>query len=162
MNNRNLEIEFARLIENILKKNNPITQVIAKVESPPPELTLKYSEQIIPSNQIYCSNYLLSRYHRNYTFEGIIGEQHQDVSEFQFDVSSSNMTKAGQGPHIHDIKKIGGSGTAESTGNYKHHGDLWLEDTLKVGDEVLVNIVGIYWVVVTKVTKMPSVAIEGV
>lgn len=43
------------------------TQLIAKVETAPPELTLKFAEQVIPSKQIYCSNYLLPHYHRDYT-----------------------------------------------------------------------------------------------
>lgn len=136
--------------------------IIATVDTPPPNLTLKYSDQVIYPEQIYCSNYLLQEYHRTYKFEGIIDQQHQDVSDFKQDVSSSSMTLNGMGPHEHKITKVAGSGTIESTGNYNHHGDLWLTDTLKKGDEVLVCIVGMFYVVVTKITKMPNMAIEGV
>lgn len=148
--------------------------IIATVESPPPALKLKYAEQIIQSEQIYCSNYLLKNYHRTYKFDGIIDSQHQNVNQYtfkdmQFSVTGSSMSTEGYKPHTHNITSIGGggtqgqaSGTIESTGNYKHHGNLWLTDTLKKGDEVLVCIVGMFYVVVTKITKMPNMAIEGV
>ena len=64
--------------------------------------------------------------------------------------------------HSHPIKSLNGSGNYKGNGTYQSHKDLWLEDTLKQGDEVLVNIVGIHWVVVSKITKMPNGAIEGV
>ena len=68
-----LETEIKKMMKNILEKvPQNITQVIAKVESPPPNLTLKYAEQLIPSEQIYCSNYLLPHYHREYKIDGII------------------------------------------------------------------------------------------
>ena len=172
---KELENEITKMIENIIKKvPQYITQVIAKVESPPPNLTLKYAEQVIPSEQIYCSNY----YHRNYKIDGIIDNielSTREISGTLKNISLSNSTStnpAGEGPHSHEIPTIDASGSFESTGEgsgaikgdgtYRSHKDLWLEDTLKQGDEVLVNIVGVHWVVVSKITKMPSGAIEGV
>lgn len=164
----------------IMKEQNITmpTQVIAKVETAPPELTLKFSEQIIPSKQIYCSNYLLPHYHRDYTIDGIVDNIELTTREIsgtlgKFKLSNSTSTSsAGEGPHTHAVPTISGNGSFESKGDgtgaikgngiYKTHGDIWLEDTLKPGDEVLVNIVGVYWVVVSKITKMPSGAIEGV
>ena len=62
----------------------------------------------------------------------------------------------------HGIPKLTGSGKYRGSGIYKTHKDIWLEDTLKKGDEVLVVVLGVYYVVVTKIVKMPSGAIEGV
>ena len=75
--------EIVKMMKN--KKVNSITQVIAKVETPPPNLTLKFSEQLIPAEQIYCSNYLLPHYHRNYKLDGIIDNVEIDVSGYGFD-----------------------------------------------------------------------------
>lgn len=151
--------ELIKIIDLRILKNSRIKQVIAKVETPPPNLTLRYSEQIIPSKQIYCSNYLLPHYHRNYTIDGIIDNIEIDVSEYSFNNTTSTEVAAN---HTHQIKKLAGSGTYKGSGIYQSHKDIWFEDTLKAGDEVLVNLVGVYWVVVSKVTKMPSQAIEGV
>lgn len=144
---------------------NMPTQLIAKVETAPPELTLKFAEQVIPSEQIYCSNYLLPRYHREYTIDGTVDDIELSLSKMEVN-NTTNTSHAGEGPHTHAIPSIKGeegtAGSLKGSGTYKTHGDIWFEDTLKAGDEVLVNIVGIYWVVVSKITKMPSGAIEGV
>lgn len=141
------------------------TQLIAKVETAPPELTLKFAEQVIPSEQIYCSNYLLPRYHREYTIDGTVDDIELSLSKMEVN-NTTNTSHAGEGPHTHAIPSIKGeegtAGSLKGSGTYKTHGDIWFEDTLKAGDEVLVNIVGVYWVVVSKITKMPSGAIEGV
>lgn len=173
----NWQIILSKILDEI-KRNKNITQVIAKVESPPSNLTLKYAEQVIPSKQIYCSNYLLPHYHRNYKIDGIIDNIElttREISGTLKNISLSNSTStnpAGEGPHSHEVPSINASGSFESSGEgsgairgngtYQSHKDLWLEDTLKQGDEVLVNIVGVHWVVVSKITKMPSGAIEGV
>lgn len=151
--------ELIKIIDSRVSRQNRIIQVIAKVETPPPNLSLRYSEQVIPSKQIYCSNYLLPHYHRNYTIDGIIDNIEIDVSEYSFNNTTSTEVAAN---HTHQIKKLAGSGTYKGSGIYQSHKDIWFEDTLKAGDEVLVNLVGVYWVVVSKVTKMPSQAIEGV
>lgn len=141
------------------------TQLIAKVETAPPELTLKFAEQVIPSKQIYCSNYLLPHYHREYTIDGTVDDIELSLSKMEVN-NTTNTSHAGEGPHTHAIPSIKGeegtAGSLKGSGTYKTHGDIWFEDTLKAGDEVLVNIVGVYWVVVSKITKMPSGAIEGV
>ena len=149
--------EIVKMMKN--KKVNSITQVIAKVETPPPNLTLKFSEQLIPAEQIYCSNYLLPHYHRNYKLDGIIDNVEINVSEYSFNNSTSTEVASN---HSHPVKSLSGKGNYKGSGTYQSHKDIWFEDTLKTGDEVLVNIVGVFWVVVSKITKMPSEAIEGV
>ena len=150
-----------RDLMEIIKKNNkghPIT-LIAKVETPPPNLTLKYAEQPIPSEQIYCSNYLLPHYHREYKIDGVIDNIDLNISDYSFDNTTNTEVAAN---HNHPIKNLKGNGKLKGNGSYQSHKDLWFEDTLKAGDEVLVNIVGVNWVIVSKITKMPSGAIEGV
>lgn len=139
------------------------TQLIAKVETAPPELTLKFAEQIIPSKQIYCSNYLLPHYHREYTIDGTVDDIELSLSKMDVNNTTSTATAESHSHSIPSIKGVGGgAGSLKGNGTYKTHGDIWFEDTLKAGDEVLVNIVGVYWVVVSKITKMPSGAVEGV
>ena len=58
--------------------------------------------------------------------------------------------------------KLKGSGTFQGNGIYKSHKDIWFEDSLQKGDEVLVLVMGVHYVVVTKIVKMPSEAIKGV
>ena len=154
-------MSFADELIDIIKSNNNVytTQVIAKVETPPPNLTLKFSEQLIPAEQIYCSNYLLPHYHRNYKLDGIIDNVEINVSEYSFNNSTSTEVASN---HSHPVKSLSGKGNYKGSGTYQSHKDIWFEDTLKTGDEVLVNIVGVFWVVVAKITKMPSGAIEGV
>ena len=127
----------------------------ASVVSPPPNLTIKFEGQTIPSEQIYCSNYLLPHYHRDYIIDGIIDEIKIDVSNYDY----NNTTQDAMG---HKILKLEGSGNYEGNGTYKSHKDIWFEDTLQKGDEVLVLVMGVHYVVVTKIVKMPSGAIKGV
>lgn len=127
----------------------------ASVETPPPNLTITFDGQTIPSEQIYCSNYLLPRYHRDYTIDGVIDEIKIDVAKYDYD----NTTQDVMG---HKIPKLNGSGKYNGNGTYKSHKDIWFEDTLQKGDEVLVLVMGVHYVVVTKIVKMPSGAIKGV
>lgn len=127
----------------------------ASVLTPPPNLTIEFDEQVIPSEQIYCSNYLLPHYHRDYTIDGIIDEIKIDVSKYDYD----NTTQDAMG---HKILKLEGSGNYQGNGKYKSHKDIWFEDTLQKGDEVIVLVMGVHYVVVTKIVKMPSGAIKGV
>lgn len=163
MTNKETAEQFLSVIQNMIRKNSISTQVIAKVETASPELTLKFSEQIIPSEQIYCSNYLLPHYHRDYTIDGTVDDIELSLSKME--VNNTTSTAVAES-HLHGIPSIKGvegtAGSLKGSGTYKTHGDIWFEDTLKAGDEVLVNIVGVYWVVVSKITKMPSGAIEGV
>ena len=165
MTNKETAEQFLSVIQNMIRKNSTSTQVIATVETAPPELTIRFSEQVIPTEQIYCSNYLLPHYHRDYTIDGTVDDIELSLSKLEVN-NTTSTSPAGEGPHTHAIPNIKGvEGTAgglKGKGTYKTHGDIWLEDTLKPGDEVLVNIVGVYWVVVSKITKMPSGAIEGV
>lgn len=148
---------ISQMVSNMIPANNLI---IASVVAPPPELSVKFGEQTVPAEQLYCSNYLLPNYRRDYKLKGIIDRQHQDISEFKYDVSSSDMVAAGQGPHKHAVLKLAGSGTMESTGDYDHHGEMWWTNTLEVGDEILLAVVGQFYVVVDRIVKMPGQAIE--
>lgn len=145
-------------------KNSIGTNILkASVKSPPPNLTIEFSGIPIPSEQIYCSNYLLPHYHRDYTIDGVIDNIEIDMSMYQSNGANGNTTETAVADgHKHAIPGIAGSGNFKGSGIYKSHKDIWLEDTLKVGDEVLVVVMGIYYVVVSKITKMPSGAIEGV
>lgn len=127
------------MIESRTQGNNFIR---ASVINPPPELKIKFDNIEIPSEQIYCSNFLLPGYKRAYKIDGTIGE-------ITLDTTSQN--KAGD---LH--------GTVKGTGKYETNGNITFEDTLKVGDEVLVLVLGVHYVVVSKIVKMPSSAVEGV
>lgn len=146
-------------LEGRMKSLMPVMPFIAIVESPPPNITIKYENNIIPTAQIKVMNYLLPNYHRTYRSEGIIDSMHQDVSEYSFDNSTASEA-VGSHP-AHPIPKLAGSGTIESTGNYEHHGDIWLTDTLRVGSEVLVQVVGNSYVITGQVVQMPNNAKEG-
>ena len=139
-------IELGKLIDDIVSDRLKATPIIkASVVEPPPNLTIDVMGEIIPSEQIYCSNYLLPHYHRDYKIDGVIDSI--DITVDNYDYNNTTQDVMGQ-----------------FTGNgvYKSHKDLWFEDTLKKGDEVLVLIMGIFYIVVTKITKMPNGAVEGV
>lgn len=148
------------IVNIMLAKEESRKLIICKVTEPPPNLHLSFSEQTIFPKQIYVSNYLLPHYHRTYTIDGVIDSIDIQVSNYQY--NNTTLTEATPTPHKHDIKSLQGTGEFQGNGVYKSHKDMWWEDTLKVGDEVLVAIVGVFYVVVSKITKMPSAAIEGV
>ena len=148
--------ELGSLIGEMIGQATKGTSIIkASVVNPPPNLTIEFDGQVIPSEQIYCSNYLLPHYHRDYTIDGVIDEIEIDVSKYDY----NNTTQDVMG---HKIPKLEGSGNYQGNGTYKSHKDIWFEDTLQKGDEVLVLVLGVHYVVVTKIVKMPSGAIKGV
>lgn len=148
--------ELGILVGEMISQATKGTSIIkASVVTPPPNITIEFDGQVIPSEQIYCSNYLLPHYHRDYTINGVIDKIKIDVSSYEYD----NITSDTMG---HGIPKLNGSGKYKGNGTYKSHKDIWFEDTLRKGDEVLVLVLGVYYVVVTKIVKMPSGAIEGV
>ena len=148
--------ELGILLGDMIGQVTKGTSIIkASVVTPPPNLTIEFDGQVIPSEQIYCSNYLLPHYHRDYTIDGIIDEIKIDVSKYDYD----NTTQDAMG---HKILKLEGSGNYQGNGTYKSHKDIWFEDTLQKGDEVIVLVMGVHYVVVTKIVKMPSGAIKGV
>lgn len=148
--------ELGILIGDMIGQATKGTSIIkASVVTPPPNITIEFDGQVIPSEQIYCSNYLLPHYHRDYIIDGVIDKIKINVSSYDYD----NTTTDTKG---HGIPKLTGEGKYEGSGTYKSHKDIWFEDTLRKGDEVLVLVLGVYYVVVTKIVKMPSVAIEGV
>lgn len=147
--------QFIDLIIENTNRSTSKTLIVAKVISSPPNLKLKFAEQEIMPEQIYCSNYLLPHYHRDYKIDGVIDEIKIDVDSYDYTNTTSDLS----GDKIIPLQ---GSGKFEGNGTYKSHKDIWFEDTLKVGDEVLVAIVGVFYVVISKITKMPNKAIEGV
>jgi len=148
--------ELGILIGDMIGQATKGTSIIkASVVTPPPNLTIEFDGQVIPSEQIYCSNYLLPHYHRDYTIDGVIDEINIDVAKYDYDNTTSDMVG-------HKIPKLNGSGKYQGSGTYKSHKDIWFEDTLRKGDEVLVLVMGVYYIVVTKIVKMPGGAIEGV
>lgn len=148
--------DLGLMIGEMISQATKGTSIIkASVLTPPPNLTIEFDGQTIPSEQIYCSNYLLPHYHRDYTIDGIIDEIKIDVSKYDYD----NTTQDAMG---HKILKLEGSGNYQGNGKYKSHKDIWFEDTLQKGDEVIVLVMGVHYVVVTKIVKMPSGAIKGV
>ena len=146
---------LASAILEVAAQKQSRTMIIAKVSQVPPNIQLTFSEQTIYAEQIYVSNYLLPHYHRDYTIDGVIDEIKIDVDSYDYTNTTSDLS----GDKIIPLQ---GSGKFEGSGTYKSHEDIWFEDTLKVGDEVLVAIVGMFYVVISKITKMPNSAIEGV
>ena len=144
----NLATALIGMMQGIAKGAIPTNIMIGKVIESPAGLSIKFSEQTIPAEQIYCSNYLLPHYHRDYTIKGTV-----DMYDFDNTTSTATCPVDKGTPPIPKLK---------GTGKYETHGDIWFEDTLQPGDEVLCVLVGVYWVVVSKVTKMPSKAMEGV
>jgi len=148
--------DLGLMIGEMISQATKGTSIIkASVLTPPPNLTIEFDGQVIPSEQIYCSNYLLPHYHRDYTIDGVIDNIEIDVAKYDY----NNTTQDAMG---HKILKLEGSGNYEGNGTYKSHKDIWFEDTLQKGDEVLVLVMGVHYVVVTKIVKMPSGAIKGV
>jgi len=148
--------DLGLMIGEMISQATKGTSIIkASVLTPPPNLTIEFDGQVIPSKQIYCSNYLLPHYHRDYTIDGVIDNIEIDVAKYDY----NNTTQDAMG---HKILKLEGSGNYEGNGTYKSHKDIWFEDTLQKGDEVLVLVMGVHYVVVTKIVKMPSGAIKGV
>jgi len=133
------------LVDKIKKESNLPRTVIAKVKTAPPNITLEFGGQTIQTGQIYVNNMLLSHYKREYSIDGTI-------DDITINTTTSNIIAAN---HTHKHGDISGTGT------YKTSGDIWLEDTLTVGSEVLVELVGNLFVVVAQVVKMPNNAIEG-
>lgn len=156
--------ELGILLGDMIGQATKGTSIIkASVVTPPPNLTIEFDGQVIPSEQIYCSNYLLPHYHRDYIIEGIIDEIKVSMSNYESSGEGGNTTSTAMADnHTHKIPNIKGQGKFEGTGTYKSHKDIWFEDTLQKGDEVLVLVLGVHYVVVTKIVKMPSGAIKGV
>ena len=156
--------ELGILIGNMIGQATKGTSIIkASVVTPPPNLTIEFDGQVIPSEQIYCSNYLLPHYHRDYKIDGVIDEIKIDMSKYESTGEGGNTTSTAMADnHTHKIPSIKGQGKFEGNGTYKSHKDIWFEDTLQKGDEVLVLVMGVHYVVATKIVKMPSGAIKGV
>ena len=147
------------VMKAIEKKANIKKSIICTVLTSPPNITLKYENITIPTEQIYVANYLLQNYHRQYKIDGIIDNIEIDVSQYDFDNTTSSES-VGDHP-AHPIPKLSGSGTYKGSGIYQSHKDIWFEDTLIAGNEVLVEIVNNSYVVVAQIVRMPSEAKEG-
>lgn len=154
------ENNFINAIMKVIeKKVNIKKSIICTVITPPPNITLKYENITIPTEQIYVANYLLQNYHRQYKIDGIIDNIKIDVSKYDFDNTTSSES-VGDHP-AHPIPKLSGSGTYKGSGTYQSHKDFWFTDTLIPNSEVLVEIVNNSYVVVAQIVRMPSEAKEG-
>lgn len=145
-----------KTIENRMAVQNQV--IIAKVKTAPPNLTLEYGAQIIPTELLYCSNYILQNYRRDYKLVGTIDQMHQNVSSYNYDNTTSTASASG---HSHGIPTLAGSGNVDNTGNYETHGQFWFTDTLVPGVEVLCIKCNNMYVVIDRIVKMPNSAIEG-
>lgn len=154
------ENNFINAILNAVEKRASIKKsIICTVITPPPNITLKYENMTIPTEQIYVANYLLQNYHRQYKIDGIIDNIEIDVSQYDF----KNTTNSEPVPNhpSHPIPKLQGSGTYKGSGIYQSHKDFWFTDTLIPNSEVLVDIVNNSYVVVAQIVRMPNGAKEG-
>ena len=157
MNNSDILLESIK--KYVDSKVNIKKSVICTIATPPPNITLNYENQTIPTKQIYVANYLLQNYHRQYKIDGVVDNIEINVSEYDFD----NTTKSDPVPQhpSHPIPKLQGSGKYKGSGTYQTHKDFWFTDTLQTGNEVLVEIVNNSYVVVAQIVRMPSGAKEG-
>ena len=95
--------ELGVLIGDMIGQATKGTFIIkASVVTPPPNLTIEFDGQVIPSKQIYCSNYLLPHYHRDYTIDGIVDNIEINVSNYDYDNTTSDTMG-------HKIPKLNGS-----------------------------------------------------
>lgn len=151
---------FINAILNIIEKRANIKKsIICTVITPPPNITLKYEDIIIPTEQIYVANYLLQNYHRQYKIDGIIDNIEINVSQYDFDNTTSSNS-VGSHPS-HPIPKLQGAGKYKGSGIYQSHKDFWFTDTLIPNNEVLVEVVNNSYVVVAQIVRMPNGAKEG-
>lgn len=114
----------------------------AEVVTPPPNVTIKYANQIIPNEVIDVASHLLTEYNRTYTFK-----QSHEVSNYDFDNTTSSET-VGDHP-AHPIPKLQGSGKFESTGS----GEFTLTNTLEVGAIVKVDVIDNRYFIASRVNK---------
>ena len=146
------------MIKNIIKKetSQPET-IIAAVETPPPSLTIKYNDNIIPSEMIYCYDNLLIDYKREFEIIGNVGD-------IDLTLSKNDITMLLTPPNLPFLPKTqpppysiaGGQGTMKGAGTYETNGTIKLTDTLKAGDLLEVGIVGDKYIVRSKIIQMPG------
>lgn len=106
-----------------LENKEVVYPCVGEVLSPPPNIKVGIlgGKVILEKEHLYINNRLMNDYTRDFQIEG----------ETTVTVNSSDMTKAGSGPHKHDIKKV--------AGDYKASGIITNTDTLKKGDKVRVS-----------------------
>lgn len=141
-------MKYQALLSKLLKsKDNlePFESTIGKVITPPPKLTISIwnGQVILETNQLYMNDRLFNDHKRNYSLEG-------EIIEENIDITTSDMTKAGQGPHKHTLISFSGNGS------YKAKGKITNTDTLKKGDLVKLTPTenGQIWFVDFKVRKL--------
>lgn len=95
------------------------------VEAPPKlKIKLHSNGMYIYGKKLLTATETREKYQREFSLNGEIDEQSMEVS-------SSDMSKAGQGPHKHNLLKWGGTGKVKMSGTIK-----WTDD-LKKGDLVI-------------------------
>lgn len=160
MSKISIKDNFIKAIVSLVEKRANIKKsMICTVITPPPNITLKYENITIPTEQIYVANYLLQNYHRQYKIDGIVDNIEIDVSQYDFDNTTSSDPVSNHPSH--PIPKLSGSGTYKGDGVYQTHKDFWFTDTLISGNEVLVELVNNSYVVMAQIVRMPNGAKEG-
>lgn len=146
------------MIKDIIRKQTSQPQtIIAAVQTPPPNLTIKYNENIIPSEMIYCYDNLLIGYKREFEIKG-------NVSDIDLTLEKNEITMLLTPPNLPFLPKTqpppysitGGQGAMKGAGTYETNGTIKLTDTLKVGDLLEVGIVGDKYIVRSKIIQMPG------
>lgn len=154
----NSEQTLINLIKDIVKKENRVPKtIIAAVETIPPNLTVKYNGNIIPSSMIYCYDNLLINYTRKFSIDGNV----EDVDLMLEKNDITNLMSAPVLPFKSEsvpppYSIAGGEGAIKGAGTYKTTGTIKMTDTLKVGDLVEVGIVGDKYIVRSKIIPMPN------
>jgi hypothetical protein len=131
------QVEVAKMFRK-LRNEKPIGTVLGEVINPPPELKISILEGqiILYPDQLHMTDHLWDDYFRTYKIESEITEMTRDISKYNY-TNTTATEKAPPGPHIHGVKTLNGSGSDESTGNYKAQGNFWFTNTLKKGDLVM-------------------------
>lgn len=154
-----IDLLVESLKEMAAKYGQNKTDLICKVKTTPPNITLEYEKIVIPTPQIMVANNLLLEYNRKFRAVGTINNIKQDTITYDFSNSTSTSIASS---HTHAIPTLSGTGEIETTsGTFDIQGDITLKDTLEVGSEVLVKVVNNTYIVICQVVRMPSNARSG-
>lgn len=157
MNDIDMLVESLKELSKKYGQNK--TDLICKVKTAPPNITLEYEKIIIPTPQIMVANNLLLEYNRKFRAVGTINNIKQDSLTYDFSNTTSTSTASS---HTHAIATLSGTGEMATTeGSFDIQGDITLKDTLEVGSEVLVKVVNNTYIVICQVVRMPSNARSG-
>lgn len=137
--------DFVLALESKIASMQPQGAFLGKVITPPPKLTIEYNGEIIPTEQLYINNMLLSGYTRAFDIKN---------SNIKLDLKNTTQTEEADN-HKHNITQITGTGTEDLTGNIK-----WT-DTLVKGQLVLVLPIMNSYIILCNVQQLPNSAGVG-